>query len=94
MAVATLPHLRLRLQDSGQFYHYAHGHSVKMSTVVFIVRFRSGSMEIPGPGALKMQLLKKVSPSPPSVVSTCGLHPIPYRENSGERSDRLQKSNR
>ena len=89
MVMAILPPLKLRLQDSGQYY--VHRHSIKMSTAVFIIGFSSGIIEISGPKALKMQLLKKASPAPPCMVSMLGLPPILYKENRGERPDMLQR---
>lgn len=63
--------LKLKLQDSGQFYHKMSWYSIKVLTVIFITQFRWESLIL---RPRKFSYLKKASPFSPSIVSTLGLH--------------------
>lgn len=84
MVMAILPPLKLRLQD------FVHRHSIKMLTA----SLSSGSA-LGASRSLALRLRRcnywKVSLAPPSIGSTLGLHPVPYRENRRERPGVLPK---
>lgn len=87
MVKATLPPLKLSLQDLGQFYHYVHRHSIKMLTAPL-----SSGSALGASRSLALRLRRcnywKVSLDPPSTGNTLGLQPVPYRENRRERPGR------